>query len=139
MFVHSKLLNGPPRPFLSSSIWLMGCHVARAGWRAGGVYLSRARLRVAPSQKRLRVTRFVLSSWFQFRRPERWPRYRCSSFFVHHWFASPHQRQQRGDSFFDDEIIRRSRAVPMQTPLIESKSQRLHHKKLYFPMQSVLL
>jgi hypothetical protein len=31
------------------------------------------------------------------------------------------------------------RAVPMQTPLIESKPQRLHHKKLYFPTQSVLL
>ena len=31
------------------------------------------------------------------------------------------------------------RAVPIQTPLIESKPQRLHHKKLYFPMQSVLL
>jgi len=30
------------------------------------------------------------------------------------------------------------RAVPMQTPLIESKPQRLHHKKLYFPIQSVL-
>ena len=26
------------------------------------------------------------------------------------------------------------RAVPMQTPLVESKSQRLHHKKLYFPI-----
>jgi len=35
--------------------------------------------------------------------------------------------------------IKRIRAVPMQTPLIESKPQRLHHKKLYFPMQSVLL
>ena len=26
------------------------------------------------------------------------------------------------------------RAVPMQTPLVEFKSQKLHHKKLYFPI-----
>ena len=30
------------------------------------------------------------------------------------------------------------RAVPMQTLLVESKPQRLYHKKLYFPMQIVL-
>jgi hypothetical protein len=32
-----------------------------------------------------------------------------------------------------------TRPVSVQTPLIKSKPQKLHHKKLYLPMQSVLL